>query len=113
MNSTKAAPYKKTVTTNVTVMLYEQGDYIMAYCPALDLSSYAHTEAEAVTSFREALDIFLEYCQEEDTLEQNLVACGWKLRHGYLQPEEVIVPMELLRAKNLHSFDQPIAIPVY
>jgi predicted RNase H-like HicB family nuclease len=103
---------KKSIPANVTVMLYEQGDNIVAYCPALDLSSYAKTEKEAIASFREALDIFLEYCEENGTLEQNLVACGWKLRHGYLQPDEVSVPMELLKAKKLHSFDQKVLLPV-
>jgi hypothetical protein len=102
----------KKIVTIVTVMLYQQGDYIMAYCPALDLSSYAKTETKAIASFREALDIFLEYCEENGTLVQNLVACGWKLRHGYLQPEEVNVPLELLKAPKLHSFDQKISFPV-
>lgn len=112
MDEIKTKQYKKSVSANVTVMLYEQGDYIMAYCPALDLSSYAKTEKEAVASFSEALDIFLEYCNEHGTLEQNLVACGWKLRHGYLQPDEVHVPMDLLKAKKLHSFDQKVLLPV-
>ncbi len=102
----------KVVNAEVTVMLYQQGDYIMAYCPALDLSSYAKTESEAVASFEEALGIFLDYCRENDTLEQNLVACGWKLRSGYLQPEEVTVPLELLKARRLHSFDQKVALPI-
>ena len=112
MKSIKASPYKKSVSADITVMLYQQGDYIMAYCPALDLSSYGKTEKEAIKSFDEALDIFLEYCRENGTLEQNLVACGWKLRHGYLQPQEVNVPIELLKAKKLHSFDQKVSLPV-
>jgi predicted RNase H-like HicB family nuclease len=103
---------RKSVSTEITVMLYQQGDYVMAYCPALDLSSYGKTEREAKSSFEEALDIFLEYCEEQGTLEQNLVACGWKLRHGYLQPDEVSVPIELLKAKKLHSFDQKVLLPV-
>ena len=112
MKSLKATPYKKSVSAEVTVMLYQQGDYIMAYCPALDLSSYAKTEEGAIKAFREALEIFLDYCKEHGTLEQNLVACGWKLRRGYLQPDEVSVPLELLKAKQLHSFDQMVSLPV-
>ena len=103
---------RKSVSADITVMLYQQGDYIVAYCPALDLSSYGKTESEAKVSFAEALDIFLEYCEEHGTLEQNLVACGWKLRQGYLQPDEVSVPMELLKAKKLHSFDKKVLLPV-
>ena len=112
MDGIKTKLHKKAVSAEVTVMLYQQGDYIMAYCPALDLSSYAKTEKEAISSFREALDIFLEYCREQGTLEQNLVACGWKLRRGYLQPDEVNVPIELLKAKKLHSFEQMVSLPV-
>ncbi len=103
---------QKVVNAEVTVMLYQQGDYIVAYCPSLDLSSYAKTEKGAVASFNEALEIFLEYCRENDTLEQNLLACGWKLRSGYLQPDEVTVPLELLKAQKLHSFDQKVSLPI-
>ena len=112
MGVTNIALNKKTISSVVTVMLYQQGDYVMAFCPALDLSSYCKTESDAVASFKEALDIFLEYCIENDTLEQNLIACGWKLRHGYLKPKEVTVPLELLRAQSLHSFDYKISFPV-
>jgi len=113
MVAVKNKRHKKTISTEVTVMLYQQGDFVVAYCPALDLSSYAKTEKEAKTSFNEALEIFMEYCLEHDTLEQNLVACGWKLRQGYTQPHEVNVPVGLLKAENLHSFDQKISFPVY
>lgn len=63
-------------------------------------------------AFREALEIFIEYGVENDTLEQNLLACGWKLRQGYLQPEEVSVPLRLLTAEDLHSVDLAITLPV-
>lgn len=112
MDKIKTIRNKNVIAADVTVMLYQQGDYTVAYCPALDLSSYATTEDEAVIAFKEALAIFLEYCEENGTLEQNLVACGWKLRQGYFQPEEVNVPIELLKAKKLHSFDQKISFPV-
>ncbi|MCF8449253.1 MAG: hypothetical protein K9G49_05215 [Taibaiella sp.] len=102
----------KFVSSVVTVMLYMQGDYIMAYCPALELSSYGRTEKEATASFNEALEIFLDYCAENGTLEQNLVACGWNLRQGYVQPDEVHVPLELLKAQKLHSFDQKVSLPI-
>ncbi len=112
MVNTTRTGNKKIIVADVTVMLYQQGDYFVAYCPALDLSSYAKTEPDAKASFKEALDIFLEYCEENGTLEQNLLACGWNLRNGYKQPEEVSVPLELLKAHKLHYFDQKISIPL-
>jgi predicted RNase H-like HicB family nuclease len=113
MDEVKTSQLKKIISADVTVMLYQQGDYVMAYCPALELSSYGKTEQEATAAFREALDIFLEYCGEQGTLEQNLIACGWDIRQGYHQPEEVSVPIELLKSQQLHSFDQKIALSVY
>ena len=103
---------KNIISAVVTVVLYEQGDNIMALCPALDLSSYGKTETEAIEAFKEALDIFLEYCEENNTLEENLIACGWQLMHGYQQPEKVIVPLELLKARSLHFFDQTVSLLV-
>jgi predicted RNase H-like HicB family nuclease len=103
MDEVKTSQLKKIISADVTVMLYQQGDYVMAYCPALELSSYGKTEQEATAAFREALDIFLEYCGEQGTLEQNLIACGW----------DISVPIEFLKSQQLHSFDQKIALSVY
>jgi len=47
MDNVKTKRYKKSVDAEVTVMLYKQGDYVVAYCPALDLSSYAATEKKS------------------------------------------------------------------
>lgn len=112
MNTENIKQYKKNISAEITIMLYQQGDYIMAYCPALDLSSYAKTEKDAIAAFKENLDIFLEYCEENDTLEQNLVACGWKLRQGYRQPDNVNVPLELLKSQKLHAYNQKISLLV-
>lgn len=97
--------YTKVVPSTITVMLYEQGDYIVAYCPSLDLSSYDKTQEGAKAAFQEALDIFLEYCEENGTLEQNLVACGWNLRHGFVEPTEVNVLLNQVDFKKYFNFD--------
>ena len=104
--------YTKVVSSTITVMLYEQGDYIVAYCPSLDLSSYDKTQEGAKAAFQVALDIFLEYCEENGTLEQNLVACGWNLRQGFVEPTKANVPLELLTTENLHSYQLKISMPL-
>ena len=45
----------KTVGASIEVALLKEGDYIVAYCQALELSSYGVTEKEAKEGFEGAL----------------------------------------------------------
>ncbi|MGI4874775.1 MAG: type II toxin-antitoxin system HicB family antitoxin [Janthinobacterium lividum] len=55
----------------------DTGQYV-AYCPALQLSSYGDTEAEAQTAFEEALQLFIRDTAERGTLAPLLLALGWQ-----------------------------------
>jgi predicted RNase H-like HicB family nuclease len=70
----------KSVSVSLEVLLTKEGDYIVAYCPALDLSSYGDDEEDAKLSFEEALDIFMEQTYKRGTLEKVLFSLGWTLR---------------------------------
>ena len=39
---------KDKVNIEILVLLFKEGKYIVAYCPALELSSYGKTEKEAL-----------------------------------------------------------------
>jgi len=56
----------------------DTGQYV-AYCPALELSSYGDTEAEAQAAFEEALQFFVQDTAERGTLDKLLLALGWRL----------------------------------
>ena len=75
-----AAVNKNTVELSVEVALIKEGDYIVAYCPALELSSFGDTEQDAQQAFEEALEIFLEETSARGTLEKVLLDLGWGLR---------------------------------
>lgn len=62
------------------VAFEQDGDYVVAYCPTLELSAYANTEAKAKKSFEEVLGIFLDDVTEKGTLEKVLLGLGWKLQ---------------------------------
>lgn len=66
---------------NVPVIFVQEGEYIVAYCPALDLSSYGLSERDAKDSFDAALKIFLDETEKKGTLERILLDLGWTLRH--------------------------------
>ena len=68
------------VKLKILVQLIEDGDYITAYAPSLEVSSYAKTKKEAKKRFHEALDIFLDYTIKNGTLEKVLLDLGWTLR---------------------------------
>ncbi len=63
----------KVVNVSVEVQLIKQGDYIVSYCPALELSSFGDTEDDAKTAFEAALGIFLKDTHEKGTLERVLL----------------------------------------
>ena len=47
----------KSVEVHVDVVLVKEGEFFVALCPSLNVSSYGHTEKEAKTAFDEALQI--------------------------------------------------------
>lgn len=67
------------INISIFVFLDEESKLYMAYCPSLDLIGYADTEQGAKDDFEYVLNDYLKYCTEEGTLEQDLMAHGWKL----------------------------------
>lgn len=49
------------VELSLEVQLIKEGDYIVAYCPSLELSSYGDSEEDAKTAFEEVLKIFIDH----------------------------------------------------
>lgn len=59
--------------------VYESEGMFIAYCPALDITSTGSDFNEAVAQFHEHFQIYIEFCLEQNTLIEDLVAHGWKL----------------------------------
>jgi len=103
------------VNVSVEVDLIKQGDYIVSYCPALELSSFGLTEDEAKEGFEGALHTFLQDTHEKGTLERVLLNLGWSLRK--LPIVKYKPPVKKIRTKNrnssfIRSFNESVAIPV-
>lgn len=56
----------------------DENNIYFVYSPHLDLTGYGHTQDEAKKSFKIALDDFMEYTIEMDTLPKVLSKLGWK-----------------------------------
>ncbi len=70
----------RVVNVSLEVQLIQEGDYIVSYCPALELSSFGITQEEAKEGFEGALHTFIQETRSRGTLENVLLDLGWELR---------------------------------
>jgi|ERR1044072_3106554 hypothetical protein len=66
----------------LSVSFFKQDGCVIAYAPALDLSSYGSTEREAQKNFGEALDLFWSSFSDARELDQLLGSLGWNKTKG-------------------------------
>ena len=74
---------------HVTLSLVEftEDDVIIIYSPALDLSGYGNSEAEAKNSFNIALHEFIRYTNNKNTFNQVLKELGWEIKGSKKKPK--------------------------
>lgn len=71
---------------SLELYVFQENDSFIAYCPALDLSTSADSFNEAVSNFYESLQLYIECCLDNGTLQEDLAAHGWKLKKNTLVP---------------------------
>lgn len=60
----------------------KEDNWIIAYCPKLDVTSQGHTEKEAIQNLIEAVQLFIESCYKRGTLDEVLKDRGFKFFLG-------------------------------
>lgn len=65
----------------IPVVYFQEGSVIIAHCVPLDVSSCGHDLEEARLNIRDAVEGFIEACEEMGTLEDVLEESGF-VRHG-------------------------------
>ena len=70
---------KNNINISVSVVVFKDGDYFIAYCPSLDLAGYDETEDLAKVDFQQMLSDYFEWQIEHNTLEKDLMKHGWKI----------------------------------
>lgn len=105
-----------TFSVNIEVFLFEEYGSFVAYCPALELSSYGDDKNEAKKAFDGALKIFLKDTTEKGTLEKFLLKLGWQLQQkpkaNYQPPQFSIKEHQTLLHKNPSVYQERMAMPV-
>lgn len=67
----------------------QEGDWFIARVPDLDIYTQGHTEEEALSNLTEALQLFVESCFEQGTLEQVFRDCGYHTSHHHSLESEI------------------------
>ena len=68
----------------VNIEIFQEEDLYIALAPELNVSSFGETPEEAQESIKEALEAFIEECEQMGTLEEVLDESGFvKLKDSY------------------------------
>ena len=62
----------------ISLIQFQDNDIFFQFAPSLDVIGYGKNDVEAENSFGIALEEFLKYTKENNTLEKNLIELGWK-----------------------------------
>ena len=104
------------VEVQVDVVLLKDGEYYVALCPSLNVSSYGQTQKEAKQAFDEALKIFISETDKNGNLEKELLKYGWVLQQqpklAYTPPKLSVFPDAAAYKKNKLKFKEKIAFPL-
>ena len=76
----------------LSLLIYKQGDYFVAFCPSLELSSYGDSIEDAKKGFADAMDLYLEHSIENGTLEKDLLEHGWEIKQ---KPTKLTPPAQI------------------
>lgn len=90
---------KNKIVCNLPLIIFEEDNNVITYCPALDLSGYGPTEAEANKSFEVTLTEYFRYTVNKKTLAEDLRKLGWTLRKS-LKKEPIPPTLTNLLNKN-------------
>lgn len=81
--------------------VFQENGLQIAYCPSLDISTSGMTFNDAVSNFYEMFQLYIECCVENNTLQDDLLAHGWKLQKRQMQPPTFAVLMKKPEMKKL------------
>lgn len=90
---------------NLDFIVFREGEVLIAYCPALDISTSGANYNEAISNFYEMFQLHVECCLEEGTLEKDLLSHGWKLDANAVKPPTLSKLTGKPEMKRLFSSD--------
>ncbi len=80
-----------------TSELFEEDEQIVAVCPELKVSSYGETTSGAISSLKEAVELFLDECRRMGTLDTVLEESGYSREAGNDERWTYRIPIQVNR----------------
>lgn len=115
MNNKIVTNGKKYVEVQLVVLVLQESNTFIAYCPALNLSTYGDSIADVKEAFDDLITSYLEDCARMGTLDSDLKAHGWNMSYGIgtvtVSPHKEVnlnIPAGVLK----QQFNEQVRIPV-
>jgi predicted RNase H-like HicB family nuclease len=74
---------------------FREGDVYVGLCPELNVSSFGNDIEDAKHSLQEAVEAFIETCEEMGTLKEILEEAGFSNKHDIWSAREPIIEERL------------------
>jgi len=103
------------ISVGVNLFILKEDNLFVAYCPALELSSYGNTPEEAKKFFDGAMNIFITDTQKKGTLEKILLSLGWTLKQkpqASYKPPVLTDKMKELKGLITSRMTEQVQLPV-
>ncbi len=107
------------INVKLSLIEFEENGLHFVYSPALDLTGYGKTEEEAKESYNLAMEEFIKYTTNKETVYQELERLGWTIS----KKKKVTAPSlsallqsrsyleEIFTERDFRKTDESVSIP--
>jgi hypothetical protein len=106
------------INVKLSLIEFEEEGLYFIYSPALDLTGYGKTDEEAKESYNLAMEEFLKYTVNKETIYQELERLGWTISNKKVSAPSLSTLIqnreyleEIFTEKTFRKTDHTVAIP--
>ncbi len=104
---------KRYVEVQLGVLVFQEEDSFLAFCPALNLSTYGDSIKDVKDAFDDLMAAYIEECTKMGTLEKDLRLHGWTIEQSAgvaFPPKEI--DLDIAAGMLRQQFSEPFRIPM-
>lgn len=112
MQDINAAGDQNMMELHINLLIFQQDEFYVSFCPSLNLSSYGQSIQDAKDGFDEVMEAFIEDSTTNKTLFSELEKHGWSLlNHHHAEPPQA-VELDIPGGQLRKQFNQKWSVPV-
>lgn len=96
----------------LSVLVFQEGEYFVSLCPSLDLSSYGSSIQEAKDGFDEVMKAYIENGTRNKTLHKDLTSHGWVIINQHFAEPPNQVELNIPGGALKKQFNEKWSVPV-